>query len=306
MFYSKSEQQITVATETIPQMICLRYYHSQIRGIENRMVNYLLSLLPDYKGRILGRIGKQLDNRVCYELYIELYGETLEKLKNSDFVGFTIIHEQTATFAKTTVKNNDDEINTAWDYLYIDWLKTSMFEQSDKQYFEEYICKEGKIKKLVLYLPVKKRNDYNKISLKSFDKMIFLVSRKSGINAEENASKAVMEFLSSHYPYLVKTTRAFFVAKNAMEYTCGVKLEKELCLPQDNELEILHLDGGNYAIFEGDCCGDSSVYETILLSWINENSFDKDTTSVFTIYETDGSFEKEYIRTKIFVKMKKC
>lgn len=304
MFCSKSEQQIAVSTETIPRMICLKYYHSQIRGIENRAVNYLLSLLPGYEGRIFGRNGKQLDNRLCYELYIEYDDETPEKLKNSSLVGMTVVPEINATFAKTAAKNIDDEINSAWDYLYIDWLKTSMFEQSDMQYFEEYIRRDGKIKKLVLYLPVRKRNDYNRISLKACDEMFFLVSRKNGVYAEEGASKAVMEFLSSHYPYLVKTTRQFYVAKNGVEYTCGVGLEKELHLPQDSGLEILHIDSGNYAVLEGECCGDSSVYEEIILSWINENSFETDASPVFAIYETDGSFEQKNIKAKIYVKMK--
>lgn len=304
MLSIKSNHQITVSTETIPKTIGLKYYHTQIRDIENRAVNYLLSLLPDYEGRIFGKNGKQLNNRVCYELYIEGNMEILDKLKNSKFLELTNAPEVTAAFAKTTVKNNDEEINAAWNYLFTDWLKSSMFQESDKQYFEEYIYKQGKIKKLVLYLPIEKRNNYNKISLKYCDDMMFLVSRNKGVNAEENASKTVLEFLSDHYPYLVKTAKSFYVARNGMEYTCGVKLEKNLHIPQDSNVEIVHISSGNYAILEGDCCGDSSVYETFLLSWIKDNGFNSNDAAIFTIYETDESFEEENINTKVCIKIK--
>lgn len=301
-FNNKTKQQITVTTETIPQTICLKFYHNQLRGIENRAVNMLMKTLPDYNGRIYGRNGKQNGNSFCYELFIE-------RNDLSDLDGFTIgdfVPELTATFGKTTVKNIESEINSAWDYLYIDWLKTSMFTQDDKPYFEEYIITSVKIKKLVLYLPMRKLMDYNKISLKFCNDMPFLVSTKSGVNAEENASKAVMNFLSNYNPYLIKTARQFFVCHHGYEYTCGIKINSELKLPQDSELTILRFDACNYAILEGDCCSDSSVYETILLSWITENGFIKDNTPVFTIYETDGSFEQKNIKTKIFIKLKKC
>lgn len=305
-FNSDAERQISVASETIPSTICCKFYHSQLCGIENRAVNYLLTLPLKWNGRIFGKNGTQEGKQFCYELYLEYESGMTEILKNSDFSDFHIVPGYTAAFATTIIPNKEEEINRAWDYLYIDWLKNSMFEQADKPYFEEYIYKDGQIKKLVLYLPVEKRGEHYKITIKTCNPMTFLISRKSGRNAEENASKAVIEFLSSHYPYLVKTTREFYVAKNGMEYVCGVKLEKELHLPQDRELEILHLDEGSYAVLEGDCCGDSSVYEACLLSWVNDNGFDKDTSSVFTVYKTDGSFQRENIKTKIFVKLKKC
>lgn len=53
--------------------------------------------------------------------------EMLDRLKNSEFSGVTNVPEVTATFAKTAVKNKDEYINSAWNYLYTDWLKTSMF-----------------------------------------------------------------------------------------------------------------------------------------------------------------------------------
>lgn len=307
MFNSDNKRMVTVTTETIPQTLCIKFYHSQIRGIENRAVNYLLTVLPEYEGRIFGRNGSQLESRLCYELYIKPDDKNFEKLKNSAFVVGGFIPEVTSFFAKTTAKNMDEEINSSWDYLYIEWLRASMFEQADIPYFEEYMYRGSLVKRLVLYVPVKKRSDYNKISLTSCSDMIFLVSHKTGSNAEEHSSKEVMEFLSNHYPYLIKTIHQFYVSKNGMECTCGVRLEKQLPLLPDNVIQLLHFSGGNYAILEGGCCGDSRVFENILLSWIKDSGFIRDDISpIFTIYETNGGFENENIKTKIYIKLKKC
>jgi AraC family transcriptional regulator len=304
MFNGEIVLQVTVAAETIPQTICAKFYHTQLRGIENRAVNTLLSLLPQYKGRIFGRNEKQLGNQFCYELFFEYDSATLNKLKNSAFKETYVLPEMTLTYAKTTVQNEDTKIGLAWDYLYINWLKTSMFTQDDGSYFEEYIHRDGQVKKLILYLPVTKRTDYNKISLNFCEGMVFLVSSGKGYCAEENASKTVMKFLSEYNPYVIKTVRQFYLARNGLDCTCGVRLEKTLDIPRGSELEILHLAEGNYAVLESGCSGNSSVFEAFLLSWINENGLIKDNIPAFTIYEINGNYKPEEIKMKIYIKLK--
>lgn len=184
-FCQDSKLQVLISGENIPKTVHLNYYHSQIRGIENRSVDYLLSLIPDYDGRIFGRNGKQLNNRFCYELNIEYKEDLVNLLKNSDFSDVSITAPQADIYAKISVKNIESSINSAWDYLYLQWLKVSMFEQSEKPYFEEYIYKDKIIKKLILYLPVKKRNDYDRICIRECEDMYFLVSRQGGVNGEQ-------------------------------------------------------------------------------------------------------------------------
>lgn len=296
--------QIHVAAEHIPETTLVRFGHHQYRGIEDRAIRYLFSLLPDYSGRIFGRNGKQEGSWFYYELYLTDAERYMENLQNSKFDYIGTRPAYSATLAVTPTQNNDDRINAAWDYLYTDWLKTSMFVQAELPYFEEYIHKNGTVKKLVLYLPVARRNDYDKIRIRYCEEMAFLVSRQRGKNAEELASKVVMDFLSSHYPYLVKSTTIFYVVKKDPECICGVKLEQELRLPQGKELERLHLPDGRYAILEGGCCSDSSVFETMLLSWMTEMGIERDPAAeVFTLYETDGGFEQENIKTLIFCKL---
>ena len=303
----RNKHQVTVATETIPQMIKLKYYHTCLIGIENCAVDYLVSVTPEYKGRIFGCNGEQVGNRFCYELYIESDGDIPKTLINSDFKSCEIISEYKCVFAKTGCRNDEEEINTAWDYIYTVWLKASMFEQGSKPYFEEYIMKDGIIKKLILYLPVRKRKEYHKIRIKKCEEGVFLVCRKKGKNAEDNASQTVMGYLRSCYPYIIRNDMKFIVAVNGFEHICGVNIDKPLPLPVKSELEILKMDAGNYAILEGDCCGNNAVYENTLRSWAEDKSLKTESQGVcFAVYETNGSLQEEDVKVKIYLKLEKC
>ena len=168
-------QIVTVAAETIPPTLCLRYYDSRLTGIENRALAWLFASRPDYRGRIFGHSGKQEGSKLCYELFIES--------SHADQPAIS------GTFAKTTAPDMEDEINAAWDYLYNDWLKTSMFAMSaaqpwaEQHWFEEYIHTNGQVKCLQLFLPVQKKSGFHKIRLCQCDDMRFLVARSSGARA---------------------------------------------------------------------------------------------------------------------------
>ncbi len=116
--------------------------------------------------------------------------------------------KESYSYAKISVKNRSNEINEAWDYLYLRWLKASMFEQARKLYFEEYIHKEGKIKKLILYLPVIKSKDYARITMRDCEDMFFLVSRGEGVNGEETSSKNVLDYIAKNNPFYIKKIRS--------------------------------------------------------------------------------------------------
>lgn len=92
--------------------------------------------------------------------------------------------------------------------------------------------------------------------------------------------------------------------RNALNCICGVSLEKVLDLEKECNLEIIQLTEGNYAIVDGDCYNDTSVYALLLLSWINDNNLLKDNTLPFTIYEMNESSESKSIKTKTYIKLK--
>lgn len=293
-YSSEAERQIAVATENIPGTVCVKFYHSRLRGIENNAVYILLEIIPNNNGvRIFGRNGKQDGSSFCYELFVS--GVDITVFNDSEFSDVQTIPPFFATIATTVSRNTDEGISEAWDYLYIDWLKSSMFEQSDKPYFEEYIIKNRKISKLKLYLPIQKRNDYTKIALESIDTLTFLISQKYGYNAEDEASRAVMDFVSSHYPYLLESTSEFYVSKGQTSCTCGIRLTDGLYLPETGKLEILKRDG-LYAVLYGDCCGNYAVYEKMLTSWVRDNGFERDDTPIFAVYEATDGFDNAKLK----------
>jgi len=111
-------QSVVVSGETIPRAQRVLFYHSNLTNIENTAVGTFLQAFPDYNGRIFGRNGEQVGNKLCYELYMTDTGRDYNKLNT---YGFIITHETscfTATFATSTVRINERNINAAWDYLY--------------------------------------------------------------------------------------------------------------------------------------------------------------------------------------------
>jgi len=275
---------VTVTTETIPPTLCLRYYDSRLTGIENRALEWLFASRPDYTGRIFGRKGAQKGSMLCYELHIEAQDADQPAISS--------------TFAKVSCPDIEDEIIAAWDYLYNDWLKTSMFAQAEQSWFEEYIHANGQVKRLQLYLPVQKRPGFHKIQLRRCEDMQFLVAHQSGKNAEKAASKTVMDFLAAQHPKLAQSARQFYVSQG-QGYTCGVALTAPVNLPGNCGVEIITQPAGEYAVLEGDCCGDSGAYEAVLAAWINSMGLIT-ATAPFAVYETEGGYDRRDIRVKIY------
>jgi AraC-like DNA-binding protein len=295
---------VTVSSETLPALVLLAYYHPNLRGIENRALERLSAALPDYEGRVFGKNGSRKDALFCYELFIERPTGSPETFTARGFFSLEPVTIANGLYATTLVKNNDAAIGRAWDYLYNSWLKTSMFKQEDAPYFEEYILRDGKTKRLKLYLPVKKREGYDQIRLNHYDDMLFLVSRASGANAEEKAAGTVIDFLSGNAPPLLKDTRRFYVAKSGADFICGVELTHPLLVPEDQGLSTLCVEGGDFAVLAGGCTGDSAVLESVLRAWVREAGY-HETGAPFAVYETDDGFGTRNVRTRVFMRVKK-
>ena len=301
------QQPVTVAAETLPPTLCLRYYDSRLPGLEDRALAWLFAERPGYSGRVFGRNGKQEGSRLCYELYIESPDANRPAM--------------TGAFAQIACPNVEREISAAWDYLYNDWLKTSMYTMADGQpwadmpYFEEYIHAGGQVRRLRLYLPVVKRPGFHKIQLCRCGEMRFLAARGSGADAEKAASKAVMDFLGARHPGLARSARQFYVSTvpdagrglhivKSKAYACGIALHDALALPPDSGLEIIAHPAGEYAVLEGDCCGDTGAYEAVLASWIHGMGLRAEGPP-FAVYETGGSYDRRDVSVKIHQKIEK-
>lgn len=303
-FDSEAIRQVTVTSETIPRTIQLKFYYPKQCGIEHQALAALRTLVPEYKGRIFGRDGEPREGLFCYELAVEYDPDVLNRLADSWGQAITVVPSFNSTFAKTTVRSDESEIGLTWDYLYLKWLRTSMFVQDDGRYFEEYLCKGGEVKKLLLYLPVRKRMDYDKISVIYCTDWQFLVSSREGKQAEEEASAAVLKVLSRVHPEVIRTAREWYVARNGMIYTCGVRLEQAIELPADSGAEVLLAAGGSYAVLESSSCSDREAFTALLDAWIQENGWSKDDLPAFTTYETGGQAEPDAISMRVWIRLK--
>jgi len=182
---------VTVSSVTIPRMSRVLFCHKKLNGIENMAITAFLQACPNYGGRIFGRNGKQQGNKFCYELY--LTDSNIDLLSSCGFESAGELFDFNATFAKTTVRNDERKINAAWNYLYSVWLQNSMFEYTGEPYYEEYILRSGKTgeshlpAKLKLYLPLRARNEETKITLINNPGLYFVTAKAAGRNAEDRA-----------------------------------------------------------------------------------------------------------------------
>ncbi|WP_058301520.1 helix-turn-helix domain-containing protein [Gorillibacterium timonense] len=302
IFNTERFMQIEVKSEALPQMISIQYGHRQLRGIENRAVAYFLSLIPEYKGRLFGRNEKQVGRQFCYELQVEYSEALLEQIRKSEFIFSSLKPPGTSMYAKTIVKNDEAEINDAWEYLYSQWMKNSMFEQGDSVYFEEYVIKKSKVQKLVLHLPIKLRAHYHRIGMTTCEDRLVLASTQQGAHAEKAAAKVLGDFLSKQYPYLLQTQKEYYVSKEGDRCTCGVMINESRYIPNDGSISLLPIPGGTYAVLEGDCYGTSSDDEHFLRRWVEENGFEKD-GQAFTLYDVSVGTERNQIIVRSYLKM---
>jgi len=287
-FYPSSRNEISIAvnvgTEYIPECITTRFYDSCLIGIEDKAV----AAQGDIKGRIFGRNGKQIGNRFCYEVMTEKEGTA-----------------NSGTYATCTVNYNEKDINDGWNYLYNIWLSSSMFEQAEEGYFEEYIFQNGKPRKLKLYLPVKKRKAEQHITIISVPEMTFVITRGQGYNAEQKASEKVMTYLQEHHPLLIRNAQKFYVCAYDNVCECGIECGDGFKLPNNCGLEIMRIPAGQYAILPDDRLGDIRMGAAKIDLWLVNNAIPHENTPVFALYETlNGKYDNEHILMKLYKRLK--
>jgi predicted transcriptional regulator YdeE len=112
-----------------------------------------------------------------------------------------------------------------------------------------------------------------------------------------------MDFLTARHPRLAQSARQFYVSSREKTYTCGIALQTALDLPTNSGLQIITRPAGEYAVLEGDCCGKSGAYESVLASWVNSMGLQV-AAAPFAVYETDSGYDKRNIRVKIYQAVK--
>ena len=287
---------VSVKQESIPQTLCLRFFHPQYKGIEERATAAFLALAPGFRGRLFGRNGKQRGAKSCYELYITEYGRLLPLLRKSVFEIGEPNPAMNTLFATTAAPNEETRINAAWDYLYLTWLAGSMFERASQPYFEEYLLKKGQPAKLRLYLPIQKRADAANITLESDPALRFAVATAK---TEKAASRAVMEYLKAKCPHVLQNVSEFYLQQNPGGYTCGVRVDAPLDVPMGTPMGMHTLtpEPGHYLVLHSTVMGEYGALCDRLLAFAEGNAFIEGVSMAarredcFAVYEAHGSYK---------------
>lgn len=298
-------QSVTVSGEAIPGATRVLFYQSSLRNIENAAVGALLRALPGYGGRIFGRNGEQAGGRLCYELYLTDIKNDLSRL---EALGFEVAGEvpcRSATFATSTVKNDERMISAAWDYLYSGWLHDSMFEYTDQPYYEEYILRGGRPTKLKLYLPIRRRHEDTKITLVPDPDLRFIAASAAGYGAERRASRAVIDYLAAHHPYIVRTSKEFYLRKEMDSYTCGVRTMSGISPAGEDGIRAVATTAGRYLVLESSVTGEYDRYAAMLLTFARDNGMLADPRGIFAVYDARESFDNPRIKMYCPVKLEK-
>lgn len=276
---------VKVGAETIPECTTTHFYDPCLVGIEDRAI----ASLGEIQGRVFGRNGKQIGNRFCYEL--------MTKKGNGS--------GKTGTYAVCAVNYNEREIGDGWNYLYNVWLSSSMFEQAEEGYFEEYLFKDGKPHRLKLYLPVKKRGTARHIAIVQEPEKAFLIAREAGKDAERRASEKVMGFLQERYPLLVRNSQRFYVSVRGDVWACGVECGDGFKLPENDLTELLRIPAGTYAVLPDDCLGDIGVGAAKLERWLQNNGVAHEGDPIFAVYEAqNGSYDTDSVKMALYKHLK--
>jgi len=302
-FSGTSLQPVTVSGDTIPETLCLSFYHVRLTAIENVAVSAFLRVFPDYRGRVFGRNGIQDGSRFCYKLHVTDSDEDFGKLASHGFEIGARKPPSTAVYATSTVRNDEEQINAAWNYLYSDWLHNSMFEYTGEPYYEEYILKNGKPGKLKLHLPIRERGEEIKITLIPNPGLRFLAAKAKGYDAEEIAARAVMGHLAAHHPQLIGTSKEVFMRKEMNVCTCGIKVDPGLRAVENETITSVMTDQTHYLVLESSVTGDYDRYAELLSAFARDNGMDAGKSGLFAVYDGSENFANPKIRMYCPVKI---
>lgn len=283
---------VYVASKKLPRTISVKYYHKQMRGIENRAIHHLLSLFPNIDTTIYGKNGTQIGDNYCYELLVKYNKSYLPVLHNSLFDDVRINPEHTQTYATLQTTYDEAKINNAWDYLYTDWLSHSMFEQDDSDFFEEYIIKHNTPINLRLHLPIRKEPKSCGININNHDDRYYMVCEATGVDAEKESARTLLDYINTYYPTQLNTAKEYIVIKNSRGYISGIRLTEPINL-DDSIVNLMILKKGSYAELNAKCTADDGVHKHRLSQWLSDNDMIRDISPIFSIYKSNHNSDND-------------
>lgn len=307
-FPHESAYHVTVQRASMPPTQCLLYYASHLTGLENAALACFFRQNPTFQKRLFGRDGKQRRRQFCYALYVET--DPAFTIHTDGFEDGGHFPAYSAPCAQATASNEEADINAAWDYLYAGWLTMSMFEYAGESsdayeagYFEEYLYKSSVPYRLKLYLPLVRRSEITKIALETPPPMTFIVATQKGADAETRASSMVLDYLSKHYPYIIRSAQHFYVQHRNDICTCGVQLPRQI--QADAPFAMRRIGSQPCATLYNKTFGDYDYYRRLLLSWLYENQI-APSGDIFAVYDTQDGYENPKMRLSCPINLQTC
>jgi hypothetical protein len=169
-----------------------------------------------------------------------------------------------------------------------------MFERREQPYFEEYILKKGQPVKLKLYLPIQKRTDTANITLELNPGLHFVVA---SAKSEKAASRAVMDYLSANYPYVIQNANEFYFQRNGNDFTCGVRVNAPL-----GEY-TRSLKPGHYLVLHSHVMGDYDALCERLLFFAEGNGMTALCEECFAAYDIRNGYANPGMKVYCQVKL---
>ena len=124
----------------------------------------------------------------------------------------------------------------------------------------------------------------------------FVTAKAKGYHAERIASQLVVDYLTAHYPYAVKTSKDLYLRKNMNSYICGVRVDPELQPVKDENIFCIKTEQNNYLVLESSVIGDYDRYADMLLSFARDNGITVEKKDIFAVYDAKINFDILSIR----------
>ena len=132
----------------------------------------------------------------------------------------------------------------------------------------------------------------------------FITAKAKGFNAEETASRMVIEYLQKHCPHIINISKETYIKKEINSCVCGVMISPAIQLTDDENVKSIHTKQNNYLVLESCAMGDYDRTAALLFAFANDNGMSADSDGIFAIYDARKGFHN--LRIKMYCPVRMC
>jgi AraC-like DNA-binding protein/DNA gyrase inhibitor GyrI len=176
-----------------------------------------------------------------------------------------------------TPANSESTIITAWNRLLAEWLPRSTFTLGDHTFIEEFDHYKGKLTKLKLYLPVKRKKEQESIEIVGLQSTNIIAFRAYGENSQSMVDDQLTSWLQGNglrnegeqhlfmsYSYGIPIGEDYW-------YELGISIPDPFSVALPESLVWKTIDGGLYASLTTIAYGAMTGVLDLLYNWLFQN-----------------------------------